>query len=607
MTSAIAMDRGHIGRRHARTGRLRSLVVSGALVLAGLVVTPAPPAGAETPGDALAAAVSAAGARGVTSFVSVVDRATGQVVAQTPNAGAQVASESIMKLMLAAYYLTLYGGADATPQSVKDRLSFMLRFSDDDTASSLFTASAIPTIAGRYGLSATTNATDRVGHWGAARITAADMTTFLSRAAGDPQVGPWLLSTMAQTARTGSGSDAGFDQFFGLNALSGEHGSKQGWGCDSFFTAPSCAVHSVGYTDRFFVAVLQLSTGYPDPMRSTATDTARRLQAATVVQSPVGSFDLAGSVGVGQLRVAGWAADPEEPGAVLPVHVYVTGPAGTAGTALSTGGSRPDVAAVIPGAGGATGFDGTVRTQGAGPNQVCAFAIGSAANTLLGCRTVDVRDAFGSLDAVGLRGDEIVAGGWAIDPNNPGSPTQVHVYDSGPGGTRGYAGFLASSSRPDLAGFGAGDAHGYNAAVPANEPGPHTVCAYAITTGGGDGNPLLGCRTITVPGAFGALDDVRVAGGSITVYGWAVNGRDPGGRVPVHVYDTGPSGTVGYGSFGTGTPRPDVAAAFPGVGVSHGYFERIPVRGRGQHTVCAFAVPGGQPSVLLGCRDVSVP
>ena len=238
-------------------------------------------AAAQTPPDAVAGSSQAASNNGVASFISVVDRNTGAVLAQTGNAGSQVASESIMKLFLAAYYLRLYGGQGVTPQSVKDRLAYMLMYSDDATASSLFTASAIPTIAAVYGLGSTINATDRAGHWGAARITAADMTTFLFRAAHDDQVGPWLIPVMAQTKATGSGQDASFQQDFGMNALGGEHGSKQGWGCDSFWTNPQCAVHSVGYTDRYFVAILQLSNGYPDPMRGTSTSTAQAIQAST--------------------------------------------------------------------------------------------------------------------------------------------------------------------------------------------------------------------------------------------------------------------------------------------------------------------------------------
>ena len=147
-------------------------------------------AGSTTPAQAVTTAAASAAGHGVTQYLSVVDRATGAVVAETPNSHQQVGSESIMKLFLAAYYILLYGGYTATPASVLSRLSYMLRYSDDDTASSLFTSSAIPTVTARYGLSATTNATDRPGHWGAARITAHDMTQFLYRASRDAEVGP---------------------------------------------------------------------------------------------------------------------------------------------------------------------------------------------------------------------------------------------------------------------------------------------------------------------------------------------------------------------------------------------------------------------------------
>src|SRR5664279_4009352 len=223
-------------------------------MIAVLGLAPAPAALAVAPADAVADAVNYAANRSVTSFISVVDRGTGAITAQTGNAQTQVASESIMKLLLASYYLVLYGGYAATPDSVKNQLAYMLEYSDDATASALFSANAGPTIAARYGLGNTTNASDRVGHWGAVRITAGDMTRFLFQASQDTAVGPWLIPVMAQTAPNGSD---GFDQHFGLNALGGDHGSKQGWGCDSFWTSPSCAIHSVGYTDRSFVAVLQ--------------------------------------------------------------------------------------------------------------------------------------------------------------------------------------------------------------------------------------------------------------------------------------------------------------------------------------------------------------
>ena len=41
----------------------------------------------------------------------------------------------------------MYGGYDRTPQNTRDRLQYMLIYSVDGTASSMFTTSAIPTIA----------------------------------------------------------------------------------------------------------------------------------------------------------------------------------------------------------------------------------------------------------------------------------------------------------------------------------------------------------------------------------------------------------------------------------------------------------------------------
>ncbi|MBM9469185.1 hypothetical protein [Nakamurella leprariae] len=624
------------GRRSGRRSRTAiALLLAFVVVLSGAATSGAGPAGAATgptatppiagqpavlraatvaatPGQAVADAAAHAAANGVTAHISVVDRAGGGVVAETPGADRQVASESIMKLFLAAYYLTLYGGADVTPASVKDRLSYMLRFSDDATASSLFTASAIPTVAARYGMPNTINATDRVGHWGAARITARDVTTFLSRAAADPMVGPWLLPVLAQTARTGSGADASFDQFFGLNTLGGDHGSKQGWGCDSFWTTPRCAVHSVGYTDRWFVAVLQLSNGYPDPMRATATVAAQRIQASVLVPPPIGALDGARSSGVGRLMVDGWAADPATPGRDVEVHVYVTGPAGTRGTAgVIAGAGRPDVAGVHPWAGDSTGFSAEVPAMGAGRNTVCAFAIAAdpaAGNTLLGCRDVEVRDAFGAFDGLSVTGDRMRLTGWAVDPNAPGRASEIHVYDQAPDGTTtGYAGNWADSSRPDVSAvFGVGPSHGFDLSVPAGRSGRHTVCAFAITVGGGAGNPLLGCREVQVPGPTGVLDDVRISGGTLTASGWAFDPRRPGGGLPVHVYDFGPDGTRGFSGSVTDRSRPDVGRVFPDAGSTPGFSVAVPAGSRGSHQVCVFAVPGGgEPSVLLGCRTVT--
>lgn len=263
-----------------------------------------PPVTEATPAQAVSAAAAAAAAVGVSQRISVVDRSTGKVLAGTSNANSQVASESVMKLLLASYYLVLYGGYQSAPADVLSQLSYMLRYSDDATASALFTANAIPTIAARYGLGNTTNATDRAGHWGAARITARDMTQFLFKAQHDGAVGPWLIPVMAQTAANGSD---GFNQKFGLNALTGIHGSKQGWGADSYFTSQPDAIHSVGYTARYFVAVLQTgpASTYADPMRPTATTAARSIQNASAALNDGTFVRVSGHSNV--YRIAGGA------------------------------------------------------------------------------------------------------------------------------------------------------------------------------------------------------------------------------------------------------------------------------------------------------------
>jgi hypothetical protein len=101
--------------------------------------------------------------------------------------------------------------------------------------------------------------------------------------------------------------------------------------------------------------------------------------------NPFGSLDGVSRQGNG-VRVRGWSLDPDANDRV-PVHVYVDGrPA----AALSTDGSRPDVAAAFRGYGSRAAFDAVI---GAGPglHTVCAYAInrGSGfANPLLGCRGV---------------------------------------------------------------------------------------------------------------------------------------------------------------------------------------------------------------------------
>lgn len=64
-----------------------------------------------------------------------------------------------------------------------------------------------------------------------------------------------------------------------MNTLTGDHGSKQGW--TDVGSAQQIQIHSVGWTDRYFVAILETSTSSDDDtMRAESTDAAQAILAA---------------------------------------------------------------------------------------------------------------------------------------------------------------------------------------------------------------------------------------------------------------------------------------------------------------------------------------
>ena len=140
----------------------------------------------------------------------------------------------------------------------------------------------VPSMAARYGLAHTSNGPKTGPHdWGWELITADDEADFLFKMSHDPQVAPLLMDAMANVAPTGSD---GFDQYFGLNAVTGDHGSKQGW--TDVGSSRQVQIHSVGWTDRYFVAILQTSTDSDyDTMRAASTRTALAVQAAGVAET----------------------------------------------------------------------------------------------------------------------------------------------------------------------------------------------------------------------------------------------------------------------------------------------------------------------------------
>ena len=204
----------------------------------------------------------------VEQSIAVVDRVSGELVAV--HEGDRVFNaESILKLFTAAFYLL---EANGEPDSgLTDQLRTMIEVSDNGIQTELWDVDIIPTIAERYGLPNTTNGPNPSdGTWGSDRITANDQARFLFLMSQDPLVGPHLMPWMASTATTGAD---GFNQAFGFNVLTGDHGSKQGWSDPGWSPAN---LHSVGWTDRYFAAILQTSpTATYATMRAAATHTAQ--------------------------------------------------------------------------------------------------------------------------------------------------------------------------------------------------------------------------------------------------------------------------------------------------------------------------------------------
>jgi hypothetical protein len=203
-----------------------------------------------------------------------------------------------------------------------------------------------------------------------------------------------------------------------------------------------------------------------------------------------GSLDQATrSADRSQVTVDGWTLDPNAPGTSTPVHVYVNG----TGYARTADQPRPDVNAAL-GATGRHGFSETVPLR-PGSNQVCVYAISTTGgdNTLLTCRAVDgPARATGSLDGATQSADgwRVTVSGWTLDPNAPGTSTNVSIHVGSTNYVR-----TAGQPRPDVnAALGVTGQHGFSETVPL-KVGVNHVCVFAnSTTRAGD--TLIGCRTI---------------------------------------------------------------------------------------------------------------
>ena len=112
----------------------------------------------------------------------------------------------------------------------------------------------------------------------------------------------------------------------------------------------------------------------------------------TESRGPVGDADRISSPQIGQIRLGGWAVDPDAKTAPVSLYAYVGGYSFTPGAELHNLGpaaaERPDVAAADPDAGALHGIDTTFHTDKIGKQLVCLYAtnIGEGSDSLPGLR-----------------------------------------------------------------------------------------------------------------------------------------------------------------------------------------------------------------------------
>ena len=119
--------------------------------------------------------------------------------------------------------------------------------------------------------------------------------------------------------------------------------------------------------------------------------------AAAGADDPIGWLDLTGAPAPAQVRIKGWAFDPNKPTVPLSIRLSVGGRAGSPSALEYELGPvanqpRTDLAAEFPQAGPSHGFDLRIPTIKSGPQPICVYAIdvGRGADRLIACKTTHI-------------------------------------------------------------------------------------------------------------------------------------------------------------------------------------------------------------------------
>ncbi|ORX08427.1 hypothetical protein [Mycolicibacillus trivialis] len=223
-------------------------------------------------GERLELAVGLAAARGAVASVAMLDRSTGQVVAN--GATTPMAIASVAKLFIADDLLV------RGPLSDEDRASLdaMLRSSDDNAAEEFWNRDGgdeiVTRVAARYGLTATTPGSD--GRWWNVVSTPLELVRYYDMLLGgrgglDPEQANIIVDNLVQATPTGID---GYPQRFGIpEGLYAEPVAvKQGWMCCIGADWMHLSTGVIGADRRYVLAVGSLQPGDDADARTTITD-----------------------------------------------------------------------------------------------------------------------------------------------------------------------------------------------------------------------------------------------------------------------------------------------------------------------------------------------
>jgi hypothetical protein len=170
---------------------------------------------------------------GMTAGYMIYDRATGRAAVQF-NAHHRFRSASVVKILIALDYLRSRGTDAEIPAGDLTVLRSMLRSSDDDAATALWTRGGRTSVIRR--MAAALRLTDTLpppagkpGFWGYTAISAADVVRVYAYLL-DPahrRYGDFIIDNLRQAAQCAAD---GFDQYFGIpRAIPRPWAVKQGW------------------------------------------------------------------------------------------------------------------------------------------------------------------------------------------------------------------------------------------------------------------------------------------------------------------------------------------------------------------------------------------